>query len=62
MNESDQHINFNSLKNSMTSLLAAIGALDSPLGPHPESDLQIDLYSSSLLGPHPESDRQMALP
>jgi hypothetical protein len=28
-------------------LSAAIGALDSPLGPHPESDLVTDLYSVS---------------
>jgi hypothetical protein len=31
----------------VTSLPAAIGALDSPLGPHPESDIPIDLYSGS---------------
>jgi hypothetical protein len=35
------------LKKSATSLSAAIGALDSPLGPHPESDLVTDLYSGS---------------
>jgi hypothetical protein len=35
------------LKKSTTSLSAAIGALGSPLGPHPESDLVTDLYSSS---------------
>jgi hypothetical protein len=33
------------LKKSATSLLAAIWALGSPLGPHLESDLPIDLYS-----------------
>jgi hypothetical protein len=48
MDESDHQINFNSLKKSMTLLSAAIGALSSPLGPHPESDLEIDLYSVSI--------------
>jgi hypothetical protein len=47
MDESDRQINFNSLKKSVTSLSAAIGALGSPLGPHPESDLVTDLYSGS---------------
>jgi hypothetical protein len=47
MDESDRQINFNSLKKSVTSLSAVIGALDSPLGPHPESDLVTDLYSDS---------------
>jgi hypothetical protein len=47
MDESDRQINFNSLKKSATSLLVAIGTLDSPLGPHPESDLETDLYSNS---------------
>jgi hypothetical protein len=47
MYESDHQINFNSLKKSATPLLAAIGALGSPLGPHPESDLETDLYSGS---------------
>jgi hypothetical protein len=47
MNESDRHINFNSLKKSVTSLSAVIGALDSPLGPHSESDLVTYLYSVS---------------
>jgi hypothetical protein len=46
MDESDRQINFNSLKKSATSLLAVIGALGSPLGPHPKSDLVTDLYSS----------------
>jgi hypothetical protein len=40
-------ISFNSLNKSIISLSAAIGALDSPLGPHPESDLETDLYSGS---------------
>jgi hypothetical protein len=35
------------LKKSTTSLLAAIGALGSPLEPHLESDLATDLYSDS---------------
>jgi hypothetical protein len=48
MDESDHHINFNSLKKSVTSLAAVIGALGSPLEPHPESDLVTDLYSNSI--------------
>jgi hypothetical protein len=47
MDESDRQINFNSLKKSVTSLSAMIGALASPLEPHPESDLVIDLYFDS---------------
>jgi hypothetical protein len=47
MNESDRQINFDSLKKSATSLSMVTGALDSPLGPHPESDLVTDLYSGS---------------
>jgi hypothetical protein len=47
MDESDRQINFNNLKKSATSLSAAIGALGSPLGPYPESDLKIDIYSGS---------------
>jgi hypothetical protein len=49
MDESDHQMNCNSLKKSTTSLSAAIGALGSPLGPHLESDLVIDLYSASTL-------------
>jgi hypothetical protein len=45
MDESDHQINFNSLKKSVTSLSAVIGALSSHLGPHPKSDLVTDLYS-----------------
>jgi hypothetical protein len=37
------------LKKSTTSLPVVIGALGSPLGPHPESDLPTDLYSGSTL-------------
>jgi hypothetical protein len=47
MDEFDHQINFNSLKKSATSLSAVIGALGSPLGLHPESDLVTDLYSVS---------------
>jgi hypothetical protein len=47
MDESDYQINFNNLKKSVTLLSAVIGALGSPLGPHPESDLETDLYSAS---------------
>jgi hypothetical protein len=47
MDEFDRQINCNILKKSVTSLSMAIGALDSPLGPHPESDLVIDLYFDS---------------
>jgi hypothetical protein len=36
------------LKKFTTSLSAVIGALGSPFGPYPESDLAIDLYSSSI--------------
>jgi hypothetical protein len=45
MDESDRWINFSRLKKSVTSLLVVIGALSSPLGPHPESDLATYLYS-----------------
>jgi hypothetical protein len=47
MDKSGYQISFNSLNKSVISLSAAIGALGSPLGPHPESDLETDLYSSS---------------
>jgi hypothetical protein len=49
MDEFDCQINCNSLKKSVTSLSTVIGALGSPLGPYPESDLVIDLYSVSTL-------------
>jgi hypothetical protein len=49
MDEFDRQINFNSLKKSAISLSAVIGALDSPLGPHSESDLVTYLYSVSTL-------------
>jgi hypothetical protein len=48
MDESDHQISFNHLKKSVTSLSAIIGALGSHLGPHPESDLDTDLYSVSM--------------
>jgi gamma-glutamylcysteine synthetase len=47
MDMSDYQISFNSLNKSVISLSATIRALDSPLGPYPESDLEIDLYSVS---------------
>jgi hypothetical protein len=47
MDGSDHRISFNSLKKFVTSLSVAIGALGSPLRPHPESGIAIDLYSSS---------------
>jgi hypothetical protein len=37
------------LKKSAISFPAAIGALGSPLRPHPESDLATDLYFGSAL-------------
>jgi hypothetical protein len=40
-------ISFNSLNKSVISLSVMIGALASPLVPHSESDLKIDLYSAS---------------
>jgi hypothetical protein len=49
MDESDHQINFNSFKKSTTSLSAVIGALDYPLGHHPENDLVTDLYFGSTL-------------
>jgi hypothetical protein len=47
MDRSSCQICFNSLNKSVISLSAAIGALDSPLGPHPKSDLEIDLSYGS---------------
>jgi hypothetical protein len=35
---------WNNFKESGSSFLVVIGALDSPLGPHPESDLDTNLY------------------
>jgi hypothetical protein len=49
MDESNHQISFNRLKKFMTSLSAAIRASGSPLGPHPESNLETDLYSGSTL-------------
>jgi hypothetical protein len=49
MDEPDRQINFNSLKEFVTSFSVGIGALGSPLGPHPESDLITYLYSVSTL-------------
>jgi hypothetical protein len=47
MDESNRRISFNSLKKFTISLSTMIGALSSPLGPCPERELAIDLYSSS---------------
>jgi hypothetical protein len=47
MNEFDHWISFNCLKIFATSLPVMIGALDSPLGPHPKRDLATNLHSSS---------------
>jgi hypothetical protein len=45
--EFGRQISFNNLNKSSISLSAVIGALSSPLGPHPESDLETYLYSAS---------------
>jgi hypothetical protein len=47
MDESDHRISLNHINKSMISLSAVIGASGCPVGPHPESDLFIDLYSGS---------------
>jgi hypothetical protein len=47
MDESDRQINFNSIKKSTISLSVMIGAMGSPLEPHPKSDLVTYLYSGS---------------
>jgi hypothetical protein len=47
MDEFDHRIGFNSLKKFVISLSAVIGALSSPLVPHPERDLATNLYSDS---------------
>jgi hypothetical protein len=47
LDEFDRQISFNNLKKFRISLSAMIKALDSPLGPHLESDLATDLYSDS---------------
>jgi hypothetical protein len=47
MDRSGCQISFNSLNKSVISLSAVIGALSSPLGPHPESDIETDLFSDS---------------
>jgi hypothetical protein len=47
MDESGRQISFNSLKKSVISLSAVIGASGSPLGPHLESDLATYLYSAT---------------
>jgi hypothetical protein len=47
MDESGCQINFNSLNKFVISLSSVIEALGSPLGPHPKSDLETDLYIGS---------------
>jgi hypothetical protein len=47
MDMSGCQISFNSLNKFVISLSTTIGALGPPLGPHPESDIQIYLYFGS---------------
>jgi gamma-glutamylcysteine synthetase len=47
MDESSCQFNSNSVNKYVISLSTAIRALSSPLGPYPESDLKIDIYSIS---------------
>jgi hypothetical protein len=49
MDRSGFQISFNSLNKVIISFSVAIGALGSPLGPHPESDIVTNLYSGSTL-------------
>jgi hypothetical protein len=61
MDESNHRISLNHLNKSMSSLLAVIEALDSPLGPHSESDLLTDLYSDSTpIAIMDKSDRRIS--
>jgi hypothetical protein len=61
MDEFDHRIRFNLFTESMISLSVVIGALDSPLGPYPESDLPIDLYSAStVIAIMDESNRRIS--
>jgi hypothetical protein len=48
MDKSGCQISFNSLNKSVISLSTAIEALDSSLRPHPESDLETNIYSGSI--------------
>jgi hypothetical protein len=58
MDESNRWVDFNCLNKSVISLSAVIRVLDSPLGPHPESDLPTDLYyGSTPIAIMDESDR-----
>jgi hypothetical protein len=60
MDESDCWISFNRLNKSVILLSATIGASSSPLGPHLEIDLAIDLYSASTpLAIKDESNHQI---
>jgi hypothetical protein len=47
MDMSGCQISFNSINKFVISLLVAIGALSSPFGPHTESYIETDLYSTS---------------
>jgi hypothetical protein len=47
IDESGHQISFNNLNKFAILLSAMIGALGSPLGPHPESNLETDLYFGS---------------
>jgi hypothetical protein len=61
MDVSDCWICFNRLKESTSTLLAAIRVLDSPLGHHTESELAIDLYScSTSIANMDESDHRIS--
>jgi hypothetical protein len=57
-----QQISFNSLNKFVISLSAVIGALGSLLGPHPESDLETNLYSGRIYPDsyQDESDRRIS--
>jgi hypothetical protein len=60
MDESDCQIIFNLLNKSTMSHSATIGASGSPLGPHLERDLAIDLYSvSTPIAIKDESNRRI---
>jgi hypothetical protein len=61
MDESDRRVSFNLHNKFATSLTMAIGALASPLGPHLESELATDLYSSSTpIANIDKSDRRIS--
>jgi hypothetical protein len=61
MDESDRWIRFNLFTESVISLSVTIGALGSPLGLYPESNLPIDLYSgSTVIAIMDESNRRIS--